>query len=205
MPTSQQTLPLQTLQHPSPITHTVAHQSMTKDLDHSDWDKHHQQSAQLTSRQHRRPQFHHQIPTIRATIEQKVNHRPHSPHAFQLPRRRQSRTWTRRPRSPRERDLYLSKRTNSRPLNKKHASLQRIYVYECAAPDRREKVDKFHHLVGFGAERHDIEVLPLWTPLQQSNGEVAGSRRGMCLCLLRRGRRLMMSAWELPSKWGGEE
>lgn len=50
-------------------------------------------------------------------------------------------------------------------------------------PDRREKVDKFHHLVRFGAERHDIEVLPPWTSLQYSNCEIAGSRRGTCLCL----------------------
>lgn len=126
----------------SPTTYTVAHQSMTKHLDHSDLTKHHQQSAQLTSRQHRRPQFHHQILTIRATIRQKVgqkvNHRSHPPHLFQLPvdvnlayelddlEVLENGTFTYR------KEPIHVRQIKSTP----HSS---AFVYECAAPDRREK------------------------------------------------------------------
>ena len=126
------------------------------------------------------------------------------PSRISAPRRRQSRIWTRRPRSPGERDLYLLKNRFTSARSKARPTPAYMFM-SVPLPIAGRKVDKFHHLVGFSAEEHGIEVLPPWTSPQHPNCEMTSSRRGTCLCLLRRGRRLMMSAWELPSKWGGEE
>lgn len=101
------------------------------------------------------------------------------PSRIPAPRRRQSRIWTQ---SPREWDLYLSKDQFTSAESKARPTPAYMFM-SVQLPIAGRKVDKFHHLVGFGAEWHDSEVLPPWTPLQQSNCEIAGSRRGMCLCL----------------------